>query len=346
MTDYELKNCSFVRNALMIIIVAYHSIIFLSGNWFNDAIDIGFKSLAIEYLCNWLNSFHVYAFTFMSGYIFYYIKYEKGGYQNYRLFLANKVKRLLIPYLFVSLFWAIPIHSLIYGFDFSQIAYRFILGAAPNQLWFLLMLFFVFAIFFPLSKVFKEKKASVLLVILFAAIGIVLNHYFPNVLQIWSSLRFITFFYLGFKTRQSWRFVLKKIPFLFFVVFDVVLFVGSCFLQTQTGSLSQLLNVFLLYVINIVGSFMAWTSLQHIAKYFSNNKVNSFFAQRSMIVFLFHQQVIYIVIGFLFNEVNIFLIAFFNFLFSLSFSLLISVVFLRFNWTRFLIGEKPKKNLT
>ncbi len=33
----------------------------------------------LMYIAKWFNTFHIYGFTLISGYIFYYIKYEGGG---------------------------------------------------------------------------------------------------------------------------------------------------------------------------------------------------------------------------------------------------------------------------
>ena len=97
----ELKNCTPIKTILMLIIVLYHSmIIYAGGSWgpctrATDAPILG-------YIAEWMNSFHIYAFTLISGYIFYYIKYENGGYQKYLPFLKNKALRLLVPYMFAA----------------------------------------------------------------------------------------------------------------------------------------------------------------------------------------------------------------------------------------------------
>ena len=107
--DLELKNCTFVKTMLMLIVVFYHSILFWSGNWFSAIPAQRLEILAG--IASWLNSFHIYGFALVSGYLFYYLRYEKGKYGRYIPFLKQKAKRLLVPYVFAAAVWVIPISA-------------------------------------------------------------------------------------------------------------------------------------------------------------------------------------------------------------------------------------------
>ena len=68
----EVDNCSFVKCCLMFLVVFYHSILCYSGiDWF-----VG-KPLyvvdSLKWFSGWLNSFHIYAFTLVLGYLYYYL---------------------------------------------------------------------------------------------------------------------------------------------------------------------------------------------------------------------------------------------------------------------------------
>ena len=330
----------------MIIIVVYHSMLFLGGEWFNDVVQVpSYKTFQI--LCNWLNSFHIYAFVLISGYVFYYIKYEKNGYEHFFPFFVNKVKRLIVPYVFVLFFWVIPFYIFFYGFDIQIIAVRFFLGTAPNQIWFLLALFLTFMISFFLSSVFKEKVfMSLLIVLAMVAAGTLGGHFFPNFFQIWSSLRFVAFFFLGFKIRQCWSSYIKKCPFFIWILVDVSLFAFCCFLQTTESIVCSYLNVALMFLVNAVGSIMAWQTLDFVAnRVNTSSKIQNFLSKRTMIVFLFHQQIIYVSIYLFASKMNEFLVLILNIILSFSISLIIASIMLLWNWTRFLVGEKPKKSI-
>lgn len=76
-SDKQIENCSFIKFVLMLCVVAYHSIVFWSGNWFTK--NPVFQSDFLNHLSQWLNSFHIYGFTLISGYIFSYLKGESTG---------------------------------------------------------------------------------------------------------------------------------------------------------------------------------------------------------------------------------------------------------------------------
>ena len=84
----------------MLLVVLDHSAAFWTGNWFTK--DPVFLAKGLVILSRYLNTVHIREFALVSGYIFYYIKYEKGGYQKFTSFIANKAKRLLIPYVFAQ----------------------------------------------------------------------------------------------------------------------------------------------------------------------------------------------------------------------------------------------------
>lgn len=146
----SLENCTFVKTILMFAVIFYHSCLFLSDGWF--PIKVVSKAPVLTGIADWLNSFHIYAFVLVSGFIFCYIKDEKGEYTKYRDYLWKKVKRLVIPAFFTTMVWVLPIGIAFYHYDISEVITRYILAQAPNQLWFLWMLFWVFVISWPLFK--------------------------------------------------------------------------------------------------------------------------------------------------------------------------------------------------
>ena len=91
-----LDNCYFVKTVLMILVVFYHSILFWGGgSWLNNQPAI-FKSKTLSILSVWLNTFHIYGFTLVSGYIFQYLKYEKDKYQKFLLFIVLNTHNLQV----------------------------------------------------------------------------------------------------------------------------------------------------------------------------------------------------------------------------------------------------------
>lgn len=72
----QLENVGFVKTVLMLTIILGHSCNFWRGDWFtkNPAIEC----YGLRFLSLYVNSFHIYAFTLVSGYLFAF-KVIRGG---------------------------------------------------------------------------------------------------------------------------------------------------------------------------------------------------------------------------------------------------------------------------
>ncbi len=339
--DRELSNCTFVKTVLMLIVVIYHCIVFWTGSWFtkNPVYESGLLSI----FASWMNSFHIYGFVLVSGYLFYFLKHEKNKYLSFRSFVTNKAQRLLLPYVFVSVAWVIPFAVYYFQYDTIEIIERFALGTSPNQLWFLLMLFSVFMILHPLSSFFEKHNVSgAIVVIVLYCIGLVGQLVLPNIFQVFRACTYIPLFWLGFKIRQYGSRVLRKIPVLVWLLTDVLLFVLTQYLSNFDGFIFKLMKLGLGFCLHIVGALMAFVILQKIADKvkWKESKAFGFLSKNSMPVYLFHQQVIYIFVTWLNGLINPYLHAGINFIGAMVVSLLISEILMKFKWARMLIGEK------
>lgn len=97
-----------------------------------------YASDTLKVLSEWLNSFHIYGFTFVSGYIFFALRYEFGKYQKFSEFIISKAKRLLIPYVFTAIIWVIPISTYFFNYGITDIIAKYVFAVSPGQLWFYL----------------------------------------------------------------------------------------------------------------------------------------------------------------------------------------------------------------
>ena len=262
---------------------------------------------------------------------------------SFRSFVTNKAKRLLLPYVFVSVVWVIPFAVYYFHYDTIEIINKFAFGTSPNQLWFLLMLFCVFMIFHPLSSFFvKNNIGGAIVVLAFYGLGLVGQMVLPNIIQVFHACTYIPLFWLGFKIRQYGSRVLKKIPVLVWLASDGLLFAIAQYLSGFEGIIFKLLNLGLEFVLHIVGALMAFVILQKIADKvkWKESKVFELLSKNSMPVYLFHQQVIYIFVTWLNGPINPYLHAGINFIGAMAVSLLISAILMKFKLTRMLIGEK------
>jgi len=341
LNEKELFNCTFVKTVLMLIVVIYHCMVYWSGSWF-----IGEPAYSSKWLGNialWMNSFHIYGFTLVSGYLFYALKHERGKYSQYAPFVVNKAKRLLVPYIVVSLIWAIPFGVCFLRYGIADIIEKFLLGTSPSQLWFLLMLFVVFAIFHPLSNFFeKNNLPGVAVVLAFYGIGIIKPSIVPNVFQIFTAFTYLPLFWLGFKIRQYGSLGLRKIPSLVWIVADILIFALLRYLQGFDGLIFTVVRIGGEFVLHIVGALMAFVLLQNLADRINwkQSRIFALLSQNSMPIYLLHQQVVYVFIYWLNGILNPYVHVTFNFIGAVLISLCISLLLMKFKWTRILIGEK------
>ena len=341
-TKSILENCNFTKTVLMLIIIFYHSILFWKGNWFTPITPTEEPAL-LKYTAIFLNTFHVHTFTLVSGYIYYYIRYEKERYNDRWAFVLNKTKRLLVPYIFVSIVWVIPITQYFFNYPMKKIITDYLFAISPSQLWFLLMLFCVFIIFYFLSDFIKKHTITgLVLLLMLYGIGGIGQLLLPNIFQIFAALRFMIFFYIGFKFRQFDILKSMKKRFLFIETFiEISLFVIYIYILNRNSNIFKLIETFVEFLLNINGSILCFSLLQKITNYipWQKNKVFTLFSKISMPVYLFHQQVIYFTLV-IFNGINPYIHALLNFLIDIVISVAIGYFFQKFRITRFLIGEK------
>lgn len=249
----------------MFLVILYHSCLFWgNSNWF---VGVPIYDTPIIHITSaWLNSFHIHCFTFISGYIFCYLKYEKGSYQIFKEFVGNKFRRLIIPYIFIATVWVVPLSLYFYDWTLMDIIKKYVLCTSPSQLWFLWMLFDVFIIGWWLSDRLKNDKTALLIAIISFIIGVIGNKVSPNIFCIWIAARFFPLFILGMKLREKKKWFIRKIPITAYVIFDVVLFMVWKWLSAEAGSIYKVASVVTGFGLNIIGALMAFFVLQEIAR--------------------------------------------------------------------------------
>lgn len=339
-----LENCGFVKTMLMLIVILGHSIAFWTQRWLDIEVIIPCSILGYGY--SWINSFHIYAFALVSGYIFTF-KIMKGGYRKFLPFLSNKAKRLLIPYLFVMLIWVAPISAYFFRWNLCYLAKKYLLAIDPSQLWFLWMLFDVFIAMWLMRKLLlKNPVISWLIAIAFYCIGIFGKRMFPNVFCIWTSCQYMVFFFIGVRIRikeeKQERMITEALPWYCWIVADLLLFAGTVIVGQNSGTMWSVMAIVLNLILHIVGAVMAWVILQAVASRvnWKNSKAIKTLSSYSMPMYLFHQQIIYFTVVLLNGKVNPWINAGVNFVVAISVSFLISSILMQWKVTRFLIGEK------
>lgn len=340
--DKMLEGCDFVKTILMISVVLYHSMIFWSGmTWFID--DVRYTSKFIYYLCGYLHSIRMQAFTLVSGYLYYYLRYEKNRYQEFFPFFFNKVKRLVVPAYFMCLFWVLPISLYFFNYNKETVILKYLMATSPNQLWFLWMLFDIFIIIWCLSNIVKRNNSfAILLCLFFWIIGVVCPRYIANYFCIWTSCSYIMFFLLGFKIRQFKICEFNKNNTYSVVLVHIVVFILYELIKNNSNIGFKVSSLVLYTILQLIGALVGFIVLIRISNNFDwkNNKIFMVLQKKSMIIFLFHQQIIYFTITFLNGVINPYLNIMINFIVSIVGSCIIGHFAIKNKYLRILLGEK------
>ena len=339
----SLDHCDVIKVFMMISVMFYHCICLWSGTgWFNQPPAESSRILA--FIAQWFNSFHIYVFTFVSGYLFYFLKYEKERYKSFVKDTVDRAKRLLIPYVVTSVFWVIPFYAFFFDTSVKNVVWKFVFATSPNQLWFLVMIFVVFVLFYLVSDLFLKCNFFLGFVIsvgiyIVATIGAVLV---PNVFQIWTAGKYIFFYYMGFAFRRYKDNVFYKVPWICYLVSHVALLAfGFFYLPEKSGIVSKLASIAISPVTSTVGMLMVVIGLSKF-KYerLKNCTVFKLLSKHNFFMYLVHQQIIYCVISLLNGRVLTPILVLSNFAISLSVSLLMGVLISRIPVVKRAVGYK------
>ena len=124
-----------------------------------------------------LYAFHMPLFIALSGSLWAVIIQDKGV-PTFRSLVKNKANRLLLPFLFVTLFWSIPLKYLsgYWHGSFQEIVYQIFFGqilmsgSYNSHLWFLQTLFLIFILAYIVEKFdlrkYKIQFISILVLVL------------------------------------------------------------------------------------------------------------------------------------------------------------------------------------
>lgn len=156
-----------LKTMMMLVVVLYHCCLFFTGNWFHRVRPV-YSAGYITFFSGWLNTFHVQTFTMASGFLFYYQRTEQGKHKQDALQdIRRRGRRLLRPYCVTAITWVIPFYIYYNGVDLTEIVKKYFLGYAPSQLWFLLMLFWIYGIcYFLFDKIPLSFKGMIKIAVL------------------------------------------------------------------------------------------------------------------------------------------------------------------------------------
>jgi len=142
----------YLRAFAMLLVVLHHSLCFYTPYWHSTN-----SQKTHTVLVTIINAIDMPIFMFISGFLFGYNYSFLGKYQNKKEFIINKIKHLLVPYLFWGIILCVLMPNL-----YSPIQ----LLTGISHLWFLLVLFLIFLITIIGVKLITNIKPIYLLFLL------------------------------------------------------------------------------------------------------------------------------------------------------------------------------------
>ena len=103
------NSISNIRALAIIVVVFGHSIILYSSNW--NIYTTKYTVPALDLLKRILDMFQMPLFFSISGYLFYFTYAKRRGILH---LINSKIKRLIVPYILVSLLYVIPLRIIIH----------------------------------------------------------------------------------------------------------------------------------------------------------------------------------------------------------------------------------------
>ncbi len=242
MRNYRLD---FIRALAILMVILGHSIIIYDPAW--GVIKSAVESQFCIVIKRCIDLIQMPLFYAISGYVFY-LTMNKSNFPN---FFLNKVKRLLVPFIFVGLFFMLPIKLFLAipgcVASLETLFFFLVRGNNVGHLWFLPTLFIVFIIS---EIILRENKSFVCdsIVAFFAIIASVIPSKFSIGIPYMNFvLEYFHYFFFGFLISKYGFDGLKYLKALFIVI-PVVFLVGYALVSYSPIIMSTCL-VFIFFVV-------------------------------------------------------------------------------------------------
>lgn len=357
MEKKKLDDITILRVIGILLVVLAHATHAYTSGWVYET---HVKSSFFRRLTLYVYSFHMPLFLFISGAVYYFCRKELEKYNDFKAFAWNKIKRLIVPYIFVGSVYLVPIRlklgiNLYPGITYGGAIFNQILRVQiPGGLWYVVMLFNIFIVFRLFEKLIDANPIITNLIIFSF-----LYYWSPkitNQYQISRTCFHIIYFYLGYLFQQYKNQIIEKLkmlkyPFwiLFITHFCLFTFMRKCLRVPYPYFLWRMLNLSVRIIVPVLGIgycyFAVLWILNKIPK-ITENKIIKVLDKNNFIIYLFHEPIIYCILYKLYDSsmkpiilVNI------CFWVSLLGSLILAFIINKSIILRFLTGNKFKKNI-
>lgn len=265
-------------------------------------------------LVNYVYTFHMPLFMAVSG-ACYALGFAK--FKSFSELSSNKAKRLLVPFILVTVFYQIPIKYFSGYYVYSEsILKDMLLGQillmGNSHLWFLVALFICFMVFWCIYPFFKKNKVLVWFLLLLCCWSVpYIEIHYGKFLGLTQAASHLIYFSIGFFSIK-WFSLIKVNSYLLIGSFVMNV---ACYLKLSGGmvpleinSLDNLKNyviaTFSYSVYAIWGCFNFTYLCIYIAKKFPivlNNRAFSYIHMNSYDIYLYSDTINYVFLGIIFS---------------------------------------------
>ncbi len=227
----------YLRGIVILLVLLGHSLYMAAGSKYGgvsyfDLIqgDAAMKvNNALQLFVDMIYGFHMPLFMMLSGAVYMYTRKEINTIQEVGAFILKKAKRLIIPFVLVTIFWQIPLKYI--GGYFQNPLKDAIFGQlllfGNSHLWFIVVLFIIFVVV-AFIEYLNINKISVVIAVACFVLG-----YFATGNMMLQSLQYGIWFLLGVyfekyirrKLENGSLFLFKSL--LVGIVYVVVFFIGK-----------------------------------------------------------------------------------------------------------------------
>lgn len=318
----NIQKINNIRAFAIITVVFGHSIILYSSQW--GLYEPNSPCLILDYIKRFINLYQMPLFFSISGYLFAFrCRQRKTG-----QFIANKIRRLIIPFFIIGMLWMIPIKLLLHypnyeGQSYLGAFHMLLDGKDLGHLWYLPTLFFLFLIMYFVINAFGNTQQVWGIVL---TITIVLNIFSPRIPT--GGIVYLSYIY-----QYAWSFMIGA------VIYKVKI---ENFPQRKIwiiAPFSIAISAFYVYI-GKTNTLMASIAILLSTYLFMTNKCyNSLdlLSKYSFGIYLFHSPLIYITYTYLLN-VNPAIVILTNFIVFGGISFIITYL-IKKTPAKFIIGE-------
>lgn len=333
----KINNLNILRLFAITLVVLRHSFAPFTKSW--DISKLYQYSESADILGQYIATISMPLFVFISGLLYSYLRNDLNKYPTHKILFRKKTKRLIRPYLFLA-----PLYIYLFSDANSFSTIMINLWKGTGHLWFLLMIFTVFMIFYPLEQFFKKKIPYGIIVVL--ALFILYPLFWRlDLFPIARAFKYLPFFFLGYffylKNTQISSMLRGKFWVLFLIhllVFTITLRISDLIENIQLIYLFKILITIPLGFLSI--SFL-YLLIEKLGEIKDSRLIKSIgnVNEMSYYIYIFHQPLLLV-----FFESKVFqkweaqYVIILSFLFSFLTSLIVSNIIMNQKLGRKLIG--------